>query len=92
MIIYCSSLILIMEIQFLTATADAKSYILISKLPPKAYKECVEDKSKSHATGFTFVVMSIIYLAGGNITQGTRSIHAGHSFSTSFSVCLFCSD
>nr|GMD38147.1 non-structural maintenance of chromosomes element 3 homolog [Ipomoea batatas] len=51
------------------ATADAKSYILISKLPPKAYKECVEDKSKSHATGFTFVVMSIIYLAGGNITQ-----------------------
>nr|GMD36526.1 non-structural maintenance of chromosomes element 3 homolog [Ipomoea batatas] len=51
------------------ATADAKSYILISKLPPKAYKECVEDKSKSHVTGFTFVVMSIIYLAGGNITQ-----------------------
>lgn len=60
-----------MEIQFLTATADAKSYILISKLPPKAYKECVEDKSKSHVTGFTFVVMSIIYLVGGNITQGT---------------------
>ncbi|CAH9127241.1 unnamed protein product [Cuscuta epithymum] len=50
-------------------TSEAKSYILVSKLPPKAYKECVEDVNKSPINIFTFVVISIIYLAGGNITE-----------------------
>lgn len=50
-------------------SGEAKSYILVSKLPPKAYKECVEDKNKSHLNGFAFVVISIVYLSGGNITE-----------------------
>ncbi|VFQ84313.1 unnamed protein product [Cuscuta campestris] len=50
-------------------SGEAKSYILVSKLPPKAYKECVEDKNKSHFNGFAFVVISIIYLSGGNIAE-----------------------
>lgn len=57
-----------------TAAADAKSYIIVSQLPDDIYKKFVENKNKSHVTGFTFVVIGIIHLAGGKITEGTISI------------------
>lgn len=54
-----------------TAAADSKSYVIISKLPPDIYKKCVENVNTLHVTGFTFVVISIVHLAGGKITEGT---------------------
>lgn len=49
--------------------ADAKSYIIISQLPAKTYKKCVENVNTAHLTGFTFVVIGIVHLAGGKITE-----------------------
>ncbi|KAL3537012.1 hypothetical protein ACH5RR_000378 [Cinchona calisaya] len=49
--------------------ADAKSYIIVSQLPADVYKKYVENDETSHVTGFTFVVLGIIHLAGGKITE-----------------------
>ncbi|XP_038884587.1 uncharacterized protein LOC120075353 isoform X1 [Benincasa hispida] len=49
--------------------ADAKSYVLISKLPADIYRRYVEDVNTAHMTGFTFVVVSIVHLAGGKIPE-----------------------
>ncbi|XP_059283297.1 uncharacterized protein LOC132036902 isoform X2 [Lycium ferocissimum] len=49
--------------------ADSKSYVLISQLPADIYKACVEDEKKSHVTALTFVVTSIVKLAGGKINE-----------------------
>lgn len=54
-----------------TAAADSKSYVITSKLPPDIYKKCVENVNTLHVTGFIFVVISIVHLAGGKITEGT---------------------
>ncbi|KAL2536558.1 MAGE protein [Forsythia ovata] len=51
------------------SVADAKSYIIISQLPADVYRKYVEDADKSQVTGFTFVVISIIHVAGGKITE-----------------------
>lgn len=51
--------------------ADPKSYILVSQLPPEVYKKYVEDVNTVHLTGFTFVIVSIVHLAGGKIPEGT---------------------
>ncbi|KAL0339309.1 UNVERIFIED_CONTAM: hypothetical protein Sangu_1453000 [Sesamum angustifolium] len=51
------------------SVADAKSYILISQLPADIYRKFVEDTSSSHITGFTFVVIGIIHLGGGKVTE-----------------------
>ncbi|KAL9142140.1 hypothetical protein ABFS82_14G149100 [Erythranthe guttata] len=51
------------------STGDAKSYIIISQLPADIYKKFVEDASSSHVTGLTFVVIGIIHLGGGKITE-----------------------
>lgn len=48
---------------------DSKSYVIISQLPADVYKKYIEDANSSHLTGFTFVVISIVYLAGGKITE-----------------------
>ncbi|OMO94346.1 MAGE protein [Corchorus olitorius] len=48
---------------------DAKSYVIISQLPAEVYKKYVEDVNTSHLTGFTFVVISIVHLAGGKIAE-----------------------
>ncbi|KAK8705511.1 hypothetical protein V6N13_049112 [Hibiscus sabdariffa] len=48
---------------------DAKSYVIISQLPAEVYKKYVEDVNTSHMTGFTFVVVSIVQLAGGKIAE-----------------------
>ncbi|KAA3468149.1 melanoma-associated antigen 8 isoform X1 [Gossypium australe] len=48
---------------------DAKSYVIISQLPAEVYKKYVEDVNTSHLTGFTFVVISIVQLAGGKIAE-----------------------
>ncbi|KAJ4701345.1 Melanoma-associated antigen G1 [Melia azedarach] len=50
---------------------DAKSYVLISQLPAEVYKKYVEDVNMAHLTGFTFVVISIVHLAGGKIPEET---------------------
>ncbi|GMI64873.1 hypothetical protein like AT1G34770 [Hibiscus trionum] len=48
---------------------DAKSYVVISQLPAEVYKNYVEDVNTSHMSGFTFVVISIVQLAGGKIAE-----------------------
>ncbi|MBA0823415.1 hypothetical protein Goarm_020149, partial [Gossypium armourianum] len=48
---------------------DAKSYVIISQLPAEVYKKYVEDVNTSHLTGFTFVAISIVQLAGGKIAE-----------------------
>ncbi|XP_026452607.1 uncharacterized protein LOC113353115 isoform X1 [Papaver somniferum] len=49
--------------------ADVKSYVLISKLPPEVFQKYVEDKGNMHVTGFTFIAISIVHLAGGQISE-----------------------
>ncbi|KAJ4839463.1 hypothetical protein Tsubulata_022966 [Turnera subulata] len=49
--------------------ADAKSYVLISQLPADVYRKYVEDVNTAPVTGFTFVVISIVHLAGGQIPE-----------------------
>lgn len=49
---------------------DAKSYVILSQLPPNVYKKHVEDANTVPLSGFTFVVVSVVYLAGGKITEG----------------------
>ncbi|KAF9605701.1 hypothetical protein IFM89_018044 [Coptis chinensis] len=51
------------------STTDAKSYVVMSKLPADVYKKYVEDERTCHVTGFTFAVISIVHLAGGKITE-----------------------
>ncbi|KAK6140988.1 hypothetical protein DH2020_025268 [Rehmannia glutinosa] len=55
--------------QLITAFGDAKSYIITSQLPADVYTKFVEDKSSSHMTGLTFVVVGIIHLCGGKVTE-----------------------
>uniref|UniRef100_A0A2N9F9S0 MAGE domain-containing protein n=1 Tax=Fagus sylvatica TaxID=28930 RepID=A0A2N9F9S0_FAGSY len=49
--------------------ADAKSYILISQLPADVYSKYVEDVNTTHLTGFTFVILGVVHLAGGKIPE-----------------------
>ena len=58
---------------FVAAVGEAKSYIIISKLPSDVYGKFVEDKSSVHLSGLTFVVIGIIHLAGGKITEGVAT-------------------
>ncbi|KAG5538668.1 hypothetical protein RHGRI_019286 [Rhododendron griersonianum] len=53
----------------LSSAPDSKSYVIISHLPADVYKKYIEDANSSHLTGFTFVVISVVYLAGGKITE-----------------------
>lgn len=48
---------------------DTKSYVLISKLPAEVYEKYVEDVNTSHLTGFAFVAISIVHLAGGKLPE-----------------------
>lgn len=50
--------------------ADPKSYVIISQLPADVYRKYVDDVNTAHTTGFTFVVVSIVYLAGGKVSEG----------------------
>ncbi|GKD06628.1 melanoma-associated antigen 8 isoform X1, partial [Tanacetum coccineum] len=52
------------------SSGDAKSYIITSQLDPQIYKKHIEDETKSHLTGFTFVAIGIVHLARGKITEG----------------------
>lgn len=54
----------------LSGVADSKSYILISQLPPDVYEKYVVDANTAHMSGFAFVIISIVYLAGGKIPEG----------------------
>ncbi|KNA22161.1 hypothetical protein SOVF_036830 [Spinacia oleracea] len=51
------------------SSADQRSYIVISQLPANIYHKYVEDINASHLTGFTFVVVSIVFLAGNKISE-----------------------
>lgn len=51
------------------SNVDAKSYVLVSKLDPEVYSKYVEDKERAHLSGFAFVVISIVHVAGGKITE-----------------------
>ncbi|KAK9742611.1 hypothetical protein RND81_03G185600 [Saponaria officinalis] len=51
------------------SAADARSYILVSQLPADVYRKLVEDVNTAHLTGFTFVVVGIVDLAGGKISE-----------------------
>ncbi|KAF6147425.1 hypothetical protein GIB67_016782 [Kingdonia uniflora] len=57
------------------SVADVKSYVIISKLPADVYKKYVEDADNSHITGFAFVVISVVHLAGGQIPEETLWHH-----------------
>ncbi|XP_071718288.1 uncharacterized protein [Rutidosis leptorrhynchoides] len=59
------------------SSADAKSYIVISQLDPGVYRKHIEDTTKSHLTGLTFVVIGIVHLAGGKITEESLWHHLG---------------
>ncbi|MED6137394.1 hypothetical protein PIB30_064664 [Stylosanthes scabra] len=48
---------------------DSKSYILVSKLAHEVYEKYVVDVNSAHLSGFTFVIISIVYLAGGKIEE-----------------------
>lgn len=48
---------------------ESKSYILVSQLPPDILSKFVENRETSHVTGFTFVVIGILHLAGGKISE-----------------------
>lgn len=56
-----------------SGVAEAKSYVLISQLPAEVYKKYVEDENSAHLSGFLFVVISIVHLAGGKIPEGMLS-------------------
>ncbi|KAK7354837.1 hypothetical protein VNO80_20365 [Phaseolus coccineus] len=49
--------------------ADSKSYTLTSQLPPNVYEKYVVDEKTAHLSGFTFVIISIVHLAGGKIPE-----------------------
>ncbi|KAL2893807.1 Non-structural maintenance of chromosomes element 3-like protein [Bienertia sinuspersici] len=51
------------------SAADMRSYIVVSQLPADVYKKYVEDIYTAHLTGFTFVIVSIVHLAGGKISE-----------------------
>ncbi|KAI7742073.1 hypothetical protein M8C21_030079 [Ambrosia artemisiifolia] len=51
------------------SSADSKSYIITSQLDSGVYRKHVDDPRKSHLTGLTFVVLGIVNLAGGKITE-----------------------
>lgn len=53
----------------LSGVAD-KSYVLISQLPPNVYEKYVANENTAHMSGFTFVIISIVHLAGGKIPEG----------------------
>lgn len=55
---------------FVPGVGDSKSYILVSQLPPEVYEKYVVDENTAHLTGFTFVIISIVHLAGGKIIEG----------------------
>ncbi|XP_073139114.1 uncharacterized protein [Henckelia pumila] len=54
---------------FNAAISDAKSYIIMSQIPPDIYRKFVEDANSTHLTGFTFVVVGIIHLACGRVAE-----------------------
>ncbi|KAL4562869.1 hypothetical protein LXL04_026900 [Taraxacum kok-saghyz] len=59
------------------SSADTKSYIVTSQLDPGVYRKLVEDTKNSHLTGFAFVVIGIVHLAGGKITEESLWHHLG---------------
>ncbi|CAA0266382.1 putative MAGE domain, melanoma-associated antigen [Arabidopsis thaliana] len=57
------------------SSVDSKSYVLVSELPLEVFKKHVVDETTSPVTGFTFVVLAIVQLAGGKIPEETLWHH-----------------
>ncbi|XP_078444639.1 melanoma-associated antigen G1-like protein isoform X2 [Wolffia australiana] len=51
------------------STGEQKSYIVVSKLQDDIYEKYVENRENAHITGFVFVVVSLVHLAGGRISS-----------------------
>ncbi|KAJ8751822.1 hypothetical protein K2173_026016 [Erythroxylum novogranatense] len=51
------------------SAADAKSYVLVSQLPPEVHEKYVEDANTAHMNGFAFSIISIVHLNGDNIPE-----------------------
>ncbi|KAF3445841.1 hypothetical protein FNV43_RR11018 [Rhamnella rubrinervis] len=60
------------------SVADPKSYVIMSQLPADVYRRYVEDADTAHITGFTFVVVSVVHLAGGKISEENLWHHLKH--------------
>lgn len=60
-----------------SSVGDAKSYYILSQLPENLYKKYVDNENTAHLTGFTFVVISIVHLAGGKIVEENLWHHLG---------------
>ncbi|GAB2294113.1 hypothetical protein Dimus_028332 [Dionaea muscipula] len=52
-----------------SSSVDAKSYVITSQLPTDVYRKHVEDVNTAHTNGLTFVIISIVHLAGGRISE-----------------------
>ncbi|CAN0877341.1 Melanoma-associated antigen 10 [Linum grandiflorum] len=50
-------------------SADSKSYVVMSKLPADVYRKYIEDVDTAQLTGFSFVVISIVQIAGGHLPE-----------------------
>ncbi|XP_010529692.1 PREDICTED: non-structural maintenance of chromosomes element 3 homolog [Tarenaya hassleriana] len=57
------------------SAVDMKSYVLVSQLPVEVFRKYVQDENTAHMTGFTFVVLAIVHLAGGKIPEETLWHH-----------------
>ncbi|KAJ3694624.1 hypothetical protein LUZ60_000001 [Juncus effusus] len=51
------------------SNTEAKSYIIVSELPADIYSKYVEDKENSHLNGFAVVLISLVHLAGGKLSE-----------------------
>ncbi|GAB2222114.1 hypothetical protein Droror1_Dr00013315 [Drosera rotundifolia] len=48
---------------------DAKTYIITSQIPAEVYSKHVDDVNTAHLNGLTFVIISIVHLTGGKISE-----------------------
>lgn len=77
------------ELEFVLVNVDAKSYVLVSKLDPEVYMKYVEHKEAAHVSGFAFVVISIVHLSGGKISEGNVSRFISMSVRKSSPTIIF---
>ncbi|KAL9254129.1 Melanoma-associated antigen 10-like protein [Drosera capensis] len=48
---------------------DAKTYVITSQIPAAVYSKHVDDLNTAHLNGLTFVIISIVHLTGGKISE-----------------------
>jgi len=70
-------------------SVDSKSYVLVSELPLEVFKKHVVDETTSPVTGFTFVVLAIVQLAGGKIPEGMPLLVSYNDLCYDFDVMFY---